>query len=99
LNQAEFFRKIDSKDIFDYSAELSCLEDFYPIFPTIYDFRACIAVSYRMEVVSFVTLFTLLRFGHGKKKTGFLGYSLNQKFLVKVFIELAKGLNLETERF
>ena len=99
LIQAKFFGKIESKDMLDYLAELYGLEDFDPTFPTIYDFRGCVAVGYRMEVVPFVKRLATLRSGHSRKKIGILVDSLNQKFLVKVFIELAVGLDLEIKMF
>ena len=79
--------------------ELYGKDNFDPTMATIYNFRDCLAVGYRMEVVSFVKWLGELRSGLGKKKIGVIDGSLNEKFLVRVFIELAKSLNLEIEMF
>jgi hypothetical protein len=99
LIQARFFGKIEAKDMLDYLTDLYSMEDYNPIFPIIYDFRGCIAVGYRMEVIPFVKRLATLRSGLGKKKIGIVVDSLNQEFLVKAFIELATGLNLEIKMF
>lgn len=99
LIEIRFQRKIGAKDMISCLTELYRMEDFDPVMPTMYDFRECLAIGYRMEVVPFVKWLGELRSGLGKKKIGIVVDSLNQKFLVKVFIELAKGLDLEMKMF
>lgn len=99
LIEIRFQGKIEAKDMISCLTELYRMEDFDPVMPTMYDFRECLAIGYRMEVVPFVKWLGELRSGLGKKKIGVIVDSFNQKFLVKVFMELAKGLNLEVEMF
>lgn len=99
LIEIRFQGKIEAKDMISCLTELYRMEDFDPVMPTMYDFRECLAIGYRMEVVPFVKWLGELRSGLGKKKIGIVVDSLNQKFLVKVFIELAKGLDLEMKMF
>lgn len=99
LIEIRFQGKIEAKDMIACLTELYGMEDFDPVMPTIYDFRDCLAIGYRMEVIPFVKWLGDLRSGLGKKKIGVIVDSFNQKFLVKIFIELAKGLSLEVEKF
>ena len=99
LIEIRFCGRLEVGDMIACLTELYGMEDFDPTIPTIYDFRECLAIGYRMEVVPFVKWLGELRSGLGKKKIGVIVDSFNQKFLVKVFIELAKGLNLEVEMF
>lgn len=98
---ASFKGKVAAVDMFDLLDELYQLEEFDPGYPMIYDFSNCTAIAYRIEVISFIERIRKLRSGVSKKKRiGIIISSLNQKFLVKLFIELAKGLGgLDVEMF
>lgn len=99
LIEIRFCGRLEVGEMIACLTELYEMEDFDPTIPTIYDFRDCLAIGYRMEVVPFVKWLEDLRSGLGKKKIGVIMDSFNQKFLVKVFIELAKGVGLEVEMF
>jgi hypothetical protein len=97
---AKFEGKIEINNMLEFLTELYSFDPPTPDYPIIYDFKDCIALGYRFEVLSFVQKLSLLRRGKkNKKKVGVLISGVNQKFLVKALIGLIKGLNLEIEMF
>ena len=97
---ASFRGKVTATDMFDLLDEVYQMEEFDPGFPMIYDFSNCTAIAYRIEVLTFIERIRKRRAGLKiKKRVGIIISSLNQKFLVKLFLELAKGIGLEVEMF
>lgn len=59
-----------------------------------------IAIAYRVDVVSFVERIRKLRSEISeKKKIGIVVNSINQKFLVNMFIKLINSVSLQVEMF
>lgn len=95
-----FREKVYANDMFDMLEELYVREDFDPKYPAIYDFTGSAAIAYRVDVVSFVERIRKLRSGiPEKKKIGILVNSINQKFLVNMFIKLINAVSLQVEMF
>jgi hypothetical protein len=95
-----FREKVYANDMFDMLEELYAREDFDPAYPAIYDFTGSAAIAYRVDVVSFVERIRKLRSGISeKKKIGIVVNSINQKFLVNMFIKLINVVSLKVEMF
>ena len=95
-----FREKVFAIDMFDMLDELYARADFDPKYPAIYDFTGSAAIAYRVDVVSFVERIRKLRSGISeKKKIGILVNSINQKFLVNMFIKLINAVSLQVEMF
>jgi hypothetical protein len=95
-----FREKVYANDMFDMLEELYVREDFDPKYPAIYDFTGSAAIAYRVDVVSFVERIRKLRSGISeKKKIGIMVNSINQKFLVNMFIKLINAVSLQVEMF
>lgn len=95
-----FREKVYANDMFDMLEDLYSQEDFDPKYPAIYDFTGSAAIAYRVDVVSFVERIRKLRSGISeKKKIGIIVNSINQKFLVNMFIKLINAVSLQVEMF
>lgn len=95
-----FREKVYANDMFDMLEELYVREGFDPKYPAIYDFTGSAAIAYRVDVVSFVERIRKLRSGISeKKKIGIVVNSINQKFLVGMFIKLINAMSLQVEMF
>lgn len=95
-----FREKVYANDMFDMLEELYVREDFDPKYPAIYDFTGSAAIAYRVDVVSFLERIRKLRSGISeKKKIGIMVNSINQKFLVNMFIKLINAVSLQVEMF
>lgn len=95
-----FRDKIYANDMFDMLEQLYARADFDPKFPAIYDFTGSSAIAYRVDVVSFVERIRKLRLGISeKKKIGIVVNSINQKFLVGMFIKFINAMSLQVEMF
>ena len=95
-----FREKVYANDMFDMLEELYVREDFDPKYPAIYDFTGSAAIAYRVDVISFVERIRKLRSGISeKKKIGIVVNSINQKFLVNMFIKLINAMSLQVEMF
>ncbi len=100
LVDAKFEGKIEIDTMLDFLTELYSFNPPIPDYSILYDFRDCTAIGYRFEVLTFVQKLSSLRKGRKQnKKVGILISGVNQKFLIKTLIGLAKGLNLEIEMF
>lgn len=95
-----FKGKIEANDMFAVLEEIYSQNETVKNFPTIYDFYDSTAIGYRIELFSFIDQIKKLRKGmSAKKRIGIIVDSLNQKFLVKLFINLANGLGIDVEMF
>jgi hypothetical protein len=95
-----FREKVYPNDMFDMLEDLYSRVDFDPKYPAIYDFTGSAAIAYRVDVVSFVERIRKLRSGISeKKKIGIVVNSINQKFLVNMFIKLVNSASLQVEMF
>lgn len=99
LMEVRFFGKIELDDMFYYLDDLRILQDYDPHYPSIYDFRGCLALGFRIDVVSFVEKLAQLRSDLPKKRIGIIVDTYNQRFLVNFFIVLIKDLSLNVEMF
>lgn len=96
---ANFRGRVTVEDMFDFLDELYAHEKFDPNFPSVYDFTACSALGYQIDVSSFVEKLRKTVKNSKKKKVGVIIDNINQRFLIKTFIEKVKSLNLEVEMF
>lgn len=95
-----FREKVYANDMFDMLEELYSRADFDPKYPAIYDFTGSAAIAYRVDLISFVERIRKLRSGISeKKKIGIIVNSINQKFLVNMFIKLINAVSLQVEMF
>lgn len=95
-----FREKVYANDMFDMLEELYARADFDPKYPAIYDFTGSAAIAYRVDLISFVERIRKLRSGISeKKKIGIIVNSINQKFLVNMFIKLINAVSLQVEMF
>jgi hypothetical protein len=95
-----FRDKVYANDMFDMLEELYARTDFDPKYPAIYDFTGSTAIAYRVDLISFVERIRKLRSGISeKKKIGIIVNSINQKFLVNMFIKLINVVSLKVEMF
>lgn len=91
---------VQLKDMIDYLDELYAHRDFDQGFSILYDFRGSFALGYRMEVFTFMDKLKKLRSESSKhKKIAALIDGLNQRFLGKIFLKLAKSINMDFEMF
>lgn len=96
---ANFGGKLNVQDMLDFVDELYGHENYSPNFLTVYDFRSSSAIGFRIDVISFIERLRVLRRNSGKRRIGFIVGSVNQRFLIRTFISLNKGLNLDVEMF
>jgi hypothetical protein len=95
-----FREKVYANEMFDLLEDLYSRVDFDPKYPAIYDFTGSAAIAYRVDVVSFVERIRKLRSEISeKKKIGIVVNSINQKFLVNMFIKLINSVSLQVEMF
>lgn len=95
----KFHGKVYLGDMLDYLDELYSSKDIDLSLPMIYDFRDSLAIGYRIDVFSFIEKLTQYKSRSAKKKIGLIIQTFNHKFLGEIFIQMAKGLNLEIKMF
>lgn len=96
---ANFGGQLTVNDMFSFVKDLYNNKEYRSTYLTVYDFRLSSAIGYRIDVISFVEYLRKLNLDSRRRKIGIIVGSINQKFLIKSFIVLIKGLNFDVEMF
>lgn len=94
-----FGGQLIAADMLNFIRDLYSHEDYNSSYPTVYDFKLSSAIGYRIDVISFVEHLKKLNRGSKKRRIALIVGSINQRFLLKTFMVLIKGLNFDVEMF
>lgn len=96
---ANFGGQLTVNDLLSFFGDLKKHKDYRPTYLTIYDCKLSSAIGYRIDVISFVEHLRKRNWDSRRRKIGFIVGSSNQRFLIRTFMDLIKGLNFDVEMF